>query len=183
MCAACLPDTSPTYRGTRTHLSLEKDAPTPRRGHASAEGHVVAFADVGRLHHSVRATRSLTRGVTSCIAAATDTRELRPRAIRHTQPRVTSAIQFPNIASSRRQSTVPQPRPDPFGEGQPGIPHVRLPCIHNIHNSPEFEPLVGYEPLFLLSGPRAEENQGPSTRCSQVIRVSDCTLTWKRTRR
>jgi transposase InsO family protein len=39
------------YHGARTHLSLEKDAPTPRRVHAPAEGRVVAFAEVGGLHH------------------------------------------------------------------------------------------------------------------------------------
>jgi putative transposase len=39
------------YHGARTHLALEKDAPTPRRIHASTEGPVVAFAEVGGLHH------------------------------------------------------------------------------------------------------------------------------------
>ena len=39
------------YHGTRTHLSLEKDAPTSRRVHAPTEGRVVAFAEVGGLHH------------------------------------------------------------------------------------------------------------------------------------
>jgi transposase InsO family protein len=39
------------YHGARTHLSLEKDAPTPRRGQASTEGRVVVFAEVGGLHH------------------------------------------------------------------------------------------------------------------------------------
>jgi transposase InsO family protein len=39
------------YHGARTHLSLEKDAPTPRRIHTRAEGRVVAFAEVGGLHH------------------------------------------------------------------------------------------------------------------------------------
>jgi len=39
------------YHGARTHLSLEKDAPTPRRIHAPTEGRVVAFAEVGGLHH------------------------------------------------------------------------------------------------------------------------------------
>jgi putative transposase len=39
------------YHGARTHLALEKDAPTPRRVHASTEGSVVAFAEVGGLHH------------------------------------------------------------------------------------------------------------------------------------
>lgn len=39
------------YHGTRTHLSLEKDAPTPRRVQASTEGRVVAVAEVGGLHH------------------------------------------------------------------------------------------------------------------------------------
>ena len=35
------------YHGARTHLSLEQDAPTPRRVHAPAEGRVVAFATDG----------------------------------------------------------------------------------------------------------------------------------------
>ena len=39
------------YHGARTHLSLEKDAPTPRRGQTLTEGDVVAFPDVGGLHH------------------------------------------------------------------------------------------------------------------------------------
>src|SRR5438552_8403538 len=39
------------YHGARTHLSLEKDAPTTRRVQTSMEGHVVAFPEVGGLHH------------------------------------------------------------------------------------------------------------------------------------
>ena len=39
------------YHGARTHLSLEKDSPTPRRIQAPPEGRVVAFAEVGGLHH------------------------------------------------------------------------------------------------------------------------------------
>jgi len=39
------------YHGARTHLSLEKDAPTPRRIHHTTEGPVVEFAEVGGLHH------------------------------------------------------------------------------------------------------------------------------------
>jgi transposase InsO family protein len=39
------------YHGARTHLSLAKDAPTPRCVQAIAEGHVVAFSEVGGLHH------------------------------------------------------------------------------------------------------------------------------------
>jgi putative transposase len=39
------------YHGARTHLALEKDAPTPRRVQALTEGRVVAFAEVGGLHH------------------------------------------------------------------------------------------------------------------------------------
>jgi hypothetical protein len=37
--------------GARTHVSLAKDAPTPRRVQDVAAGEVVAFADVGGLHH------------------------------------------------------------------------------------------------------------------------------------
>ena len=39
------------YHGARTHLALEKDAPTPRRVQTPVEGLVVAFAEVGGLHH------------------------------------------------------------------------------------------------------------------------------------
>jgi len=39
------------YHGTRTHLSLEKDAPTPRRVQAPMEGRVAVFSEVGGLHH------------------------------------------------------------------------------------------------------------------------------------
>ena len=39
------------YHGARTHLSLEKDAPSPRRVQAPMEGDVIAFSDVGGLHH------------------------------------------------------------------------------------------------------------------------------------
>jgi putative transposase len=39
------------YHGTRTHLALEKDAPMTRRVQTPAEGPVVAFPEVGGLHH------------------------------------------------------------------------------------------------------------------------------------
>jgi Integrase core domain len=39
------------YLGARTHLALEKDAPTPRRVQAPTEGRAVAFPEVGGLHH------------------------------------------------------------------------------------------------------------------------------------
>jgi putative transposase len=39
------------YHGSRTHLSLEKDGPTPRRDLANSEGGVVSFPLVGGLHH------------------------------------------------------------------------------------------------------------------------------------
>jgi putative transposase len=39
------------YHGSRTHLSLAKDAPTPRRVQAVTEGEVIAFREVGGLHH------------------------------------------------------------------------------------------------------------------------------------
>jgi putative transposase len=38
------------YHESRTHLSLAKDAPT-RRVQGVTEGEVVAFREVGRLHH------------------------------------------------------------------------------------------------------------------------------------
>jgi putative transposase len=39
------------YHGARTPLALEKDAPTPRRVQTPTEGRVVAFPEVGGLHH------------------------------------------------------------------------------------------------------------------------------------
>jgi len=39
------------YHESRTHLSLEKDALTPRRVQALTEGDVIAFPAVGGLHH------------------------------------------------------------------------------------------------------------------------------------
>jgi hypothetical protein len=39
------------YHGARTHLALEKDAPTPRREQALTEGDLVAVPEVGGLHH------------------------------------------------------------------------------------------------------------------------------------
>jgi putative transposase len=48
------------YHGARTHLALEKDAPTARRIQTPMEGRVVAFREVGALHHRYRTTRSLT---------------------------------------------------------------------------------------------------------------------------
>jgi hypothetical protein len=38
------------YRHSRTHLSLAKDAPTPRRVQAVSDGEVIAFPAVGGLH-------------------------------------------------------------------------------------------------------------------------------------
>ena len=39
------------YHGARTHLSLAKDAPTTRPVQTPSEGRVVAFPEVGGLHH------------------------------------------------------------------------------------------------------------------------------------
>jgi putative transposase len=39
------------YHGARTHLSLAKDAPTPRRVQGATEGEIIAFPEVGGLHH------------------------------------------------------------------------------------------------------------------------------------
>ena len=39
------------YHRSRTHLSLEKDCPEPRLVHPPAAGEVIAFAQVGGLHH------------------------------------------------------------------------------------------------------------------------------------
>ena len=39
------------YHGARTHLALEKDAPTTRRVQTPTEGPVLAFLELGGLHH------------------------------------------------------------------------------------------------------------------------------------
>ena len=39
------------YHGSRTHLSLQRDAPTPRPVQAIADGDVLEFPEVGGLHH------------------------------------------------------------------------------------------------------------------------------------
>ena len=39
------------YERTRTHLSLDKDAPIPRRVQPPELGKVVELPEVGRLHH------------------------------------------------------------------------------------------------------------------------------------
>jgi transposase InsO family protein len=39
------------YNETRTHLSLAKDAPTPRRMHPPSQGRVIEVPRVGGLHH------------------------------------------------------------------------------------------------------------------------------------
>jgi len=39
------------YHRARAHLALEKDAPTPRHVQTPIEGRIVAFSEVGGLHH------------------------------------------------------------------------------------------------------------------------------------
>jgi putative transposase len=39
------------YHTTRTHLSLDKDCPETRLVHRSAAGKIIAFPEVGGLHH------------------------------------------------------------------------------------------------------------------------------------
>ena len=39
------------YHGSRTHLSLDKDAPEPRAREAICDGNVIAIPMVGGLHH------------------------------------------------------------------------------------------------------------------------------------
>jgi len=39
------------YHHWRTHLGLHKDAPEPRHAQQSSEGKIVAFPEVGGLHH------------------------------------------------------------------------------------------------------------------------------------
>jgi hypothetical protein len=39
------------HHDTRTHLSLGKDCPRPRRVHLPSTGNIIAFSEVGGLHH------------------------------------------------------------------------------------------------------------------------------------
>jgi transposase InsO family protein len=39
------------YRKSRTHLSLDKDCPEPRLIHPPTAGKIIAFPEVGGLHH------------------------------------------------------------------------------------------------------------------------------------
>jgi putative transposase len=39
------------YHKSRTHLSLDKDCPEPRRIHPPTAGNIIAFPEVGGLHH------------------------------------------------------------------------------------------------------------------------------------
>ena len=39
------------YHKTRTHLSLDKDCPQTRPTYSSAAGKVIAFPEIGGLHH------------------------------------------------------------------------------------------------------------------------------------
>ncbi len=39
------------YNRSRTHLALQKDAPDPRATHERKLGEVIAFPEVGGLHH------------------------------------------------------------------------------------------------------------------------------------
>ena len=39
------------HHQTRTHLSLDKDCPEPRPVHPPAAGNIIAFPEVGGLHH------------------------------------------------------------------------------------------------------------------------------------
>ena len=49
------------YHSCRTHLSLEKDAPEPRRVESPAMGKVRAIPKVGGLHHYLHSTRCLSQ--------------------------------------------------------------------------------------------------------------------------
>src|SRR5437867_4021764 len=64
------------YNGTRTHLSLSKDAPEPRRVQLPSEGRVVKVPRVGGLHHEyVEGTPGATPGACGAVRRAPD----RPR--------------------------------------------------------------------------------------------------------
>jgi transposase InsO family protein len=39
------------YHESRTHLSLDKDAPEPRRAQSADGGHIVSIPQVGGMHH------------------------------------------------------------------------------------------------------------------------------------
>lgn len=42
------------YNASRTHLSLERNAPVPRRAESPSAGHVIAIPHLGGLHHEYR---------------------------------------------------------------------------------------------------------------------------------
>ena len=46
-----LSDYARYYNHTRTHLALDKDAPDPRVAQERESGEVIAFPEVGGLHH------------------------------------------------------------------------------------------------------------------------------------
>ena len=46
-----LPSYFQHHHGTRTHLSLDKDWPRPRPVQAPSAGNIIAFPEVGGLHH------------------------------------------------------------------------------------------------------------------------------------
>lgn len=62
-------------------ISLEKDAPAPRRVQAPTEGRVVAFAQVGGLHHRYE-RRAASRDPSRLAATVLNTRNLLPRTNR-----------------------------------------------------------------------------------------------------
>src|SRR5580765_8331022 len=60
------------YHGARTHLALAKDAPTPRRVQPPTDGGcVVAFPEVGGLHHRYERRAAWPRSVPTACSAMT----------------------------------------------------------------------------------------------------------------
>src|SRR5260221_3847754 len=51
ICAAFYRAIFQYHHDTRTHLSLGKDCPRPRRVHLPSTGNIIAFPEVGGLHH------------------------------------------------------------------------------------------------------------------------------------
>jgi transposase InsO family protein len=111
------------YHGSRTHLSLDKDAPDGRDREALDDGKVIAFPKVGGLHHRLHTPRGLrARRYASGTDASLATSVLRAA---NRPPAVTSASLFPPIPSEFGAPLVPSPPSWPgfralrgFEEGQ-----------------------------------------------------------------
>jgi putative transposase len=54
------------HHDSRTHLSLNKDCPRPRRVQLPSVGKIIAFPEVGGLHHPLRASSCMTGAAAPC---------------------------------------------------------------------------------------------------------------------